>query len=325
MAKQFVDRVSSLDPGYQTGDLSVFPAAQDDADRLFKVANNAETVLSQGLSYTSRYVMVADTSAFPDSGLVRVGDEIVYYATKLANRFEGLKRGYAGSRQNFWPAGTAVTNSVMADSHNAVKDAILNIEADLGTELEPAAGSLNGILKGLENRFLAPKPTFRANPKRGRPALKVTFQNFSGGDAVRFLWDFGDGGQSSDESPTYTYHSEGVYTVTLNMITSLGAQAICTKTDYVEVNDELQDAFFYVTPAAGTAGSTFSFVDQSIGDIATRIWLFGDGERATQDNPDIHDQTHVYATAGTYNPTLILVFADQTTRFITIPDSVVVT
>ena len=44
--------------------------------------------------------------------------------------------------------------------------------------------------------------------------LEVTFENFSQ-NANSFTWDFGDGGTSSDESPTYTYAGPGEFTVTL--------------------------------------------------------------------------------------------------------------
>ncbi len=45
---------------------------------------------------------------------------------------------------------------------------------------------------------------------------EVTFTNAStGGDT--YLWDFGDGGTSTDENPVYTYEANGTYTVTLTL------------------------------------------------------------------------------------------------------------
>lgn len=318
------DRISTLDAGYQTGDLSIYPSAKDTKNGLYEVRNNAEVVLQQGLSYGGKYVVVSDTSKFPPEGLIRVGIELIYYGKKTGTTFQDLKRGFAGSRQSLWPVGTAVTNSIVAESHNAVKDAIINIEQNVGVNDNPATGSLNGLLKGLETRFLSPKPVFRAAPTRGPAPLAVAFQNFSSGDAVRYLWDFGDGQTSVDKSPTHTYLQEGQFTVKLNMITSLGAQGIVTKTDYVTVDNGLAEGFYYVTPAVGTTSTIFTFVDQTKGEVASRHWIFGDGNSETQLDPDIHTATHQYVSGGTYDTTMIVVFADQKLRRYTI-DSIVVT
>jgi PKD repeat protein len=309
-----VDRISSLDAGYLTGDLSLYPEAIDTRNQLYEVANNAETTLSQGLSYGSKYIVVEDTSLFPATGIITVGTELVYYETKTSTVFKDLKRGFAGSRQNQWPVGTYVANSVVAEIHNASKDAVMNIERNLGLQENPADESLNGILKQLETRFLSPKPIFKATPIKGPAPLTVKFQNFSGGEPVRYLWDFGDGQTSVEASPTHIYLTEGSYTVKLNMITTLGAQGSVTKENYITVDNDLTEGYYYVTPAVGTTATTFSFVDQTKGDVASRYWIFDDGTTETQLDPDVHTATHQYTTAGTYTTALIVVFSNQKLR-----------
>ncbi len=42
----------------------------------------------------------------------------------------------------------------------------------------------------------------------------ITFANLADGDYVSVTWDFGDGGFSSEENPSHTYISEGIYEVT---------------------------------------------------------------------------------------------------------------
>jgi len=318
-----VDRVSTLDQAYQTGDLSLYPEAQDTGEQLYQVSNNAETVLVQSLGYGATYFVVDDTSRFPPKGLVRVGLELIYYDTKTATTFQDLKRGFAGSRQNQWSVGTLVQNSVVAEVHNAVKDAIINIERNIGLDVDPDAASLNGILKSLETRFLAPKPVLRAFPVRGPSPLKVKFQNFSGADPIRYLWDFGDGQTSIENAPVHTYLQEGEYTVKLNMMTTLGAQGITTKEGYITVDNTLIDGFYYVTPLFGNTSTEFSFVDQTGGEVISRHWIFDDGESETQTDPDIHTTTHVYSSSGTYNTVLIVVLGDQKLRRYT-ADSIVV-
>lgn len=284
------DRISSLDSGYQTGDLSLFPEALDDKDVLYEATNNSTVRLKQTVSLNSKIIIVEDTTGFPDKGHLRLGPEpgmtgqyeLVAYEKRTSNTFQNIKRGFAGSRINQWPAKkTWVSNTVFSDHHNAIKDAIINIEQDLGLIKSPDPKSLNGILKAQEVRFLAPKPLFRAYPIKGPPQLKVRFQNFTTGYVARYLWDFGDGGTSLEKSPTHTYVTEGIYTVKLNVVTTTGAQGIATKIEYIVVDADEALPFFYVdsinnpysVETATNLSETpkeFRFIDQSDGEIVQR-------------------------------------------------------
>jgi PKD repeat protein len=237
-----------------------------------------------------------------------------------------LQRGFAGSIQGQWSKGTPVTCAVFAEHHNAIKDAVINIENYVGTSINPTSTSLCGLLKDLETKLLTPRPLFRAYPILGRSPLMVRFQNCSGTHVVRSLWDFGDGSTSSETSPTHTYNTEGKYTVSLNVITVTGSQGIATKNNYITVDDSHIVPFFYVTqtnlsnPAysqetatlLGASPATFLFVDQTLGEVTQRFWDFGDGETFNEVNPNTHTTTHIYNKSGTYDPTLIDVFGDQT-------------
>ena len=332
-------RNSSLDIGYTTGDLSVFPEARDNKNTLYEVRNNAETKLKQTLSYNGKYIIVEDNSGFPPRGLLRVGPpagkpgaaELIYYDSKTTGLFRNLIRGFAGSRQNPWPVGSWVTNAVMAEHHNAIKDAVIQIERDLGVEDRPIETSLNGILKTQETRFLAPKAIFRAHRIDGPPPFQVRFQNFSTGPLVRYLWDFGDGTTSVEKNPIHTYQTEGVYSVQLNVITSLGAQGITYKKNYITVDEASRPPFFYVLPYQGYSRETaenlsieptkFNFVDQTDGDVIQRYWIFDgpgevngeaiDGTSYPVFDPNIHTVNYVYDKPGTYTPTVLILFENQ--------------
>lgn len=352
--------LSSLDAGYLPGYLSVYPAALDDTKTLYEARNNATTQLKQSLPYNSKQIILVDGGAFPSHGLVRIGPaegspgkvvvpdggqlviganevqagnaELVYYGSRVGDVLTDLSRGFAGSRQGTWAAGAFVTNGVMAEHHNAVKDALLNLEDNLGVAAFPRAASLNGILTELERKFLAPKPIFRSFPLRGAPPLKVRFQNYSGGDPIKYLWEFGDGTMSSEQSPVHTYVREGVYSVKLNVITSLGAQGIATKSNYITVSGDQGVAFFYSERVDGTSVNTsgdgatvFAFVDQSDGAVVQRIWDFADGERLTVDDPDVHTASHRYSAPGTYDPTLLVFFESQQFKRVFMYDQIEVT
>lgn len=338
------DRISSLDDSYLTGDLSLFPEAIDDKEMLYEATNNSWVVIKQTVSYNANVIIVENTTGFPSKGILRIGPppgesgsyEMIYYNVKTSNTFSDLKRGFAGSKQSVWYAGKAyVSNSVAAEHHNAVKDALINIEQDLGTLNDPDSASLNGILKAQEVRFLAPKPLFRAFPIKGPPTLKVRFQNFTTGHVIRYLWDFGDGGTSTEKSPLHTYNVEGQYTVKLNVVTSAGAQGVITKRNYILVDADETVPFFYVdsmdnpysvqtADELSVEAKEFTFVDQSDGDITQRNWVFGDGNTYTEEDPDIHEVKHIYQEPGEYVVTELIQFNNGRLKRVELPERLVV-
>lgn len=339
------DRLSSLDSGYTSGDLSVFPSAIDTKNTLYEAKNNAESTLKQSLSFNGKLIIVNDATKFPDQGIIKLGSgeisELVYYNKRTNSTFQDLVRGFANSRQGQWPANTSVKNIVASEMRNAVKDAILQLEKKLGLNgkgvdstgslLLPDSESLSGILSSLETRFLAPKPTFRAYPLKGIPGTKVRFQNFSGGDPIKYLWDFGDGSTSTELSPTHTYTREGIYTVRLNIITDLGAGGISIKKNYITISEDNSTPFFYVNrgygesiSSVGNNATVFKFVDQTDGPIQERIWNFGDGIKTTIDDADQHTIEHVYQNPGIYKPTLIVILESQKVKRIDLSESIVV-
>lgn len=339
------DQLSSFTTGYTTGDLSIFPIVKDDKNILYEAKNNGETTTAQTVVYNAKVIVVESTSSFPDTGLIRIGatkvgedgnHELIYYGKKTTNTFKDLIRGFAGSIRGQWPMKANVTSAVMAEHHNAIKDAVINIETDLGTKSDPTKTSLNGILKKQEDRFLSPKPLFRCYPLAGAPPLTVKFANFSGGPPIRYLWDFGDGTSSTDPSPIHTYTAEGNYTIKLNMMTSLGHQAITTKNNYVSVDKEETDAFFYSSSFTGTSQDTatansttateFEFTDQTDGDIIERHWMFDD---VTENNISVYDSNshsvkHTYASPGTYEVTLVIIFSSGKLKRIFLEELIIV-
>ena len=344
-----MSRKSTLDNDYVTGDLSNFspdprtqstdPKILDSKETLYEVSNNGETKLKANLSYNGKLMVVEDTSSFPEKGLVRVGAgagesgpaELIYYEEKTKGAFKNLIRGFAGSRQNQWSVESWVTNAVTAEPHNAVKDAILNIEERTGVRNNPVSTSLNGRLNSLEQRFLSPKASFKGFPKEGKTNLKVSFHDFSEGDVVRYLWDFGDGTQSVEKNPIHEYLTEGIYTVKLSIITSTGGQGFAEKLNYIKIDEDKTQSFFYALPQENgisiktaqektdngipTSATEFRFIDQTDGNVKQRFWIFGDGsENLVTEDPNVHEVTHQYENPGAYEPSVLVAFTDDSLK-----------
>ena len=325
-------RITSYDKGYRSGDLSVFPQALDSHVNLFEASNNLETRLSHKIIATSKYIIVDDADKFPISGMLHIKPqkgnttpEILYYGKKVGNQFHLLQRGYGNNHAGSWDAGSIVSCPVMAEHHNALKDAIIKIQNKIGLANNPSTDSINGVLRKLEQRWLTPKATFRAFPTIGAPPLTVCFHNFSGGHGLHYLWDFGDGTTSTEKHPVHTYLSEGNYTVKLNMISIINAQGSTEKSNYITVSNELKQPFFYGRPLIGKSGLTeFTLVDQTDGNIVERHWFFGDGTDMVVSNPNQHVVKHTYEKPGDYVPVLMVKYTDNQISRANIVEGIVV-
>jgi glucose/arabinose dehydrogenase len=84
-----------------------------------------------------------------------------------------------------------------------------------------------------------------------------TFQ-FQGSGGVSFAWDFGDGGTSTQRTPSHTYAHDGQFTVRLRVTDGRGATGTASK----EIQVGTPPSVHIDTPAAGTTwsvGDTIAF------------------------------------------------------------------
>jgi PKD repeat protein len=76
---------------------------------------------------------------------------------------------------------------------------------------------------------------FSASPTEGYRPLTVNFLNLSKGDIVTYLWNFGDGQESSQKDPVHKYTRKGTYSVVLKVFGSNNAQDTMAKDSYIVV------------------------------------------------------------------------------------------
>jgi len=143
--------------------------------------------------------------------------------------------------------------------------------------------------------------------------LEYTFNNTST-NATTYEWDFGDGNTSTDESPTHTYATHDVYTVTLTAKNAAGLMTTLSQT--IDIQAPVTADFTFVTNQDPETYQTVQFMDASVGAVEL-LWEFGDAFQFTGMNPE-----HEYMEDGIYTVTLtaksVTGLADVVTMDVTI-------
>jgi hypothetical protein len=75
---------------------------------------------------------------------------------------------------------------------------------------------------------------FTATPTSGIAPLVVTFNETSDISPTKWLWEFGDDTNSTEQNPVHQYQNAGTYNVTLTSWTDLGSDSI-SKVGYISV------------------------------------------------------------------------------------------
>lgn len=128
--------------------------------------------------------------------------------------------------------------------------------------------------------------------------LTIVFNNQSNGTANSYVWNFGDGVNSSAATPTHTYSNAGTYTISLIATNASGCSDSVSQT---VTFDPKPTANFTVTGGTQCVNSnSYSFNNTSVNG-ATYLWNFGDGTTSTLQSP-----THSYASAGNYSVNLVV-------------------
>lgn len=126
----------------------------------------------------------------------------------------------------------------------------------------------------------------------------INFSDLSTNSPTSWMWDFGDGGTSTSQSPAYIYSNPGTYSVSL-IVSNIAGSDTKTITDYVNVSGMAPVADFIADTTVITAGNPLNFTDLSVNAPTSWLWNFGDGSTSGSQNP-----SHTYNTLGVYTVSL---------------------
>lgn len=141
-----------------------------------------------------------------------------------------------------------------------------------------------------------PAAAFTADFTTGCNMLEVRFNNQTPAGRS-YLWDFGDGQTSVEVNPVHQFdHTKSPYTIKLIVLGELGCSDTLTMQDYIRVAAPPKAAFVVNPDAIQLLPNyTFSFVDQSDGNMKSWQWDFGDGSTSSLQHPE-----HTYPDTGRY-------------------------
>jgi PKD repeat protein len=128
--------------------------------------------------------------------------------------------------------------------------------------------------------------------------LACVFENAStdeDGAITAYAWAFGDGGTSTDASPTHSYAAPGGdFMVTVAVTDNAGATAKLSRKLAVSADNLPPVAAFAVTCTSLTCRFTDQSADPDAGDsLVSHVWSFGDGQTSAEPSP-----AHTYASPG---------------------------
>lgn len=151
----------------------------------------------------------------------------------------------------------------------------------------------------MDNLDIELSGAINASATGGDVPLEVTFTStppYPSG----WAWDFGDGYNSIEESPTHTYVTAGNYTVTLTVTSDVYGCDVDAETLQITATEVSTPVVsFSVNTSFGIAPIVVQFTDESSNSPTSWVWDFGDGTNSIEQHP-----VHTYEAAGLYSVNL---------------------
>jgi PKD repeat protein len=190
-----------------------------------------------------------------------------------------------------WDFGDGVTSTGSSVTHRYTSPGTYTVRLRVTTNCGSWDHTFQDITTGCPSPKAAFEYTNTTNPQQFVFTDRSTHEPFVN---ISWLWEFGDGTNSTEQNPTHTFPSCSQYTVRLKVTADCGSS-----------NETIQNvicgcpspkaAFEYTTSANP---QEFVFIDRSTHVPHVNLswlWEFGDGTTSTEQNP-----THTYPSCSQY-------------------------
>jgi gliding motility-associated-like protein len=192
-----------------------------------------------------------------------------------------------------WDFGDGNTSTQQNPGHTYTKSGKFTVTL----VVTDANGCRNSIVK---KDFITPNPppdaSFSASDTTSCDVPKtIQFKAATTGSGYTYLWDFGDGGTATGDSPLHDYNNLGTYTVSLTVTDASGCSGKLRKNEYIFLGKEKPNMLS--TKRTGCYPLTVGFTSGTTPGrfSVTYDWDFGDGGTGTGPTP-----YHIYTKEGVY-------------------------
>ncbi len=202
-----------------------------------------------------------------------------------------------GGSSYLWDFGDGTTSTAVNPKHSYTNDGLYSISLTVtsGFGCDTTASRANYV------HIVSPVVDFAVNQTYSPcPPFVVVFHSTADRTGLKYLWDFGDGGQDTAKHPTHVYFTPGVYTVRLITKTASGCIDTVVYPNLIKV--EGPTGTFTESASSGCLPATIDFSAAVSSNTAT-IWCdMGDG---TLIYDSLH-LSHIYTAQDSFNPKFIL-------------------
>lgn len=238
-----------------------------------------------GRTHEASYDVVVTANERPTAEFTVDANNLSVQFTDTCNDDDGTIELYQ------WDFGDSATSAEASPSHTYANSGTYDVTLTV-TDDDGATAVMTETIQIEANK--PPKANFTVTAN----GLEVNFNDTSedtDGTISSRQWKFVDDGSVSDlADPSHVYASAGTHSVQLTVTDDDGTSDTEIKEVTVNLTNVAPTADF--TPKADRLSVVFTDTStDSDGDIASRLWDFGDNVTSTEANP-----SHTFASAGTY-------------------------
>jgi hypothetical protein len=204
------------------------------------VVNNFSTTLTTNIDASTSTITVASTSGLPSSGVVSIGNEVVYYTGKTSYVLTGCSRGYDGTTAATHSSGDDAELRWIAAHFNSLTGEVLRIEQVLGASVSGNTTSVDARISGYDD-YTAATFVSPTSPRLGAKFYASTPQQWYVYNGS--TWDLLDIGSEpvaikshhmsidspiEDKISNFSAVSPGTYGMTNIAVAAAGVEGVCT-------------------------------------------------------------------------------------------------
>ena len=167
----------------------------------------------------------------------------------------------SGASHWFWDFGDGSNSILQNATHTFLKDLPYDVSLTTGNPAcRNTSRKMNNVIVG------RPVADFSADSTSDIVPAAIHFHDQSSGTPTTWFWEFGDGSNSTQQNPTYTYTSVGTYSVNLTVTNAFGS-SVKTRVHYINVLkgfNEVASTTIHGLTVTNCAGAQSIIVDTSL-------------------------------------------------------------